>query len=162
MVDNREDVTVIKAATDLQQKAGSGRIDQGKILRAQRSLDNTSIDFYAMAKGNLDDLKKTIDEANSNKDISKEDLLKNISAPLFQLKSSAPLFNFDLVGTLTEIMFHFLQRIETLDDRAVQIIAAHHTTLYAIISNKMVGDGGAQGKQLKKELSDVCEKYFTS
>jgi hypothetical protein len=106
-------------------------------------------------------LKKSIDAVNSNS-LSKEDLLKKVSAPLLQLKSSAPLFEFHLVGALASIMFNFVQRIDHVDDKAAEIIAAHHTTLYAIISNKMVGDGGAQGLQLKKELEEVCKKYFSS
>lgn len=152
---------VIKADKGLQEKAGIGDIDQKKVQHAQRSMENTSVDFYAMAKECLDDLKKSIDAVNSNS-LSKEDLLKKVSAPLLQLKSSAPLFEFHLVGALASIMFNFVQRIDHVDDKAAEIIAAHHTTLYAIISNKMVGDGGAQGLQLKKELEEVCKKYFSS
>ena len=152
---------VVKASKSLQKKAGIGDIDQTKVQRAQISMENTSVDFYAMAKECLDDLKSSIDDV-SNKNLSKNDLLKNVSAPLLQLKSSAPLFEFHLVGTLASIMFNFVQKIDHVDSQAAKIIAAHHTTLYAIISNKMTGDGGAQGLQLKKELNEVCQKYFAS
>lgn len=155
-----EEVKVFKASRDLQEKAGAGKIDEQKVQNAQDSIENTSVDFYAMAKDNLDDLKKSISDAKSDKSISKEELLKNISSPLLQLKSSAPLFEFHLVGTLASIMFNFIQKIDNIDDQALQIISAHHKTLFAIISNRMTGDGGAQGKQLKKELNDVCKKYF--
>jgi len=155
-------VKVLKAQKNLQEKAGVGRVNEKDIQNAEHSVKNTSVDFYAMAKGNLDDLKKSINDANSDKNISKEELLKNISTPLLQLKSSAPLFEFHLVGTLASIMFNFIQKIDYIDDRALKIITAHHTTLYAIVSNKMTGDGGAQGIQLKKELSDVCRKYFSA
>lgn len=162
MSTSQEEVKVFKASNVLQKKAGTGRIDEKKVQTAQNSMENTSIDFYAMAKDNLDDLKKGIADANSDKNMSKEELLENISAPLLQLKSSAPLFEFHLVGTLASIMFNFIQKIDVIDSRALKIISAHHTTLYAIISNKMTGDGGAQGAQLKKELTEVCQKYFSA
>lgn len=162
MPSQSEEVKVFKASKALQKKAGTGRIDEKTVLKAQGAIDNTSIDFYAMARDDLDNLKKGIADAMGDASVSKEQLMKNISAPLLHLKSSAPLFEFHLVGTLASIMFNFIQKINAIDDRALQIISAHHKTLYAIISNKMTGDGGAQGAQLKKELTDVCKKYFST
>lgn len=153
-------VKIFKASTALKDKAGSGKISQEKIDQAQNAIKNTDIDFFAFAKQNLDDLQKAIDNARQNKDISKQDLLNDIRTPLLQLKSSSALFEFDLVGILAGIMFEFTQKINHLDESALKIIAAHHTTLYAIISNKMMGEGGAQGMQLRRELADVCKKYF--
>ena len=160
MPSDNSQVKVYKASQQLKKKAGTGKIDQDRVHRAENSIKNTDVDFFSFAKENLDDLANSIANAKAGENISKEQLLRDISAPLLQLKSSSSLFGFDLVGILAGIMFDFIQRIDHLDARAVKIISAHHTTLYAIISNKMEGDGGQHGRQLKSELIDVCKKYF--
>lgn len=157
---SNQQVKVYKASDALQKKAGTGVVGADKVRQAENAIKNNDVDFYSEAKQNLDDLKKAIDDAKNGISNSKEALLKSISAPLSQLKSSAPLFEFNLVGVLADIMFNFIQRIDNVDARAIKIIVAHHTTLNAIICNNMKGDGGAHGAQLKKELVDVCDKYF--
>ena len=153
------DVRVIKAEQNLKAKAGTGQISSDKISSAEKVLEGSTDSIIQSAQESLRDLKATLELA-SNKSLDKDHLLAQVREPLMQLKSSAGMSNYDLIGELADIMFHFLEELTEIDDDAMAIIDAHHTTLVAILANRMEGDGGEHGKVLKAELQGVCKRYF--
>ena len=156
---SNDKVNIIKATQDLKKKAGTGQVSPEKIKAGEKVLEDSSSSFLMIARESLADLKTGVDTAKSE-DVSKEQLLEMIQSPLMHLKSSAGMFNYSLVGEMADIMFNFLERVEVVDDKAIEIVEAHHTTLQAIVGNRMEGDGGDYGKKLKKELAKVCDRYF--
>jgi hypothetical protein len=78
-----------------------------------------------------------------------------------ELKANATIFHYSLIGNLASIMLSFLESITKLDEDAISIVQAHHSTLQAIVQNKMKGDGGKNGKTFEKELKQVCARYYS-
>ena len=77
------------------------------------------------------------------------------------LKANASIFHYPLVGELAKIMLDFIETIKVLDKDAIDIVSAHHDTLYAIIKKKMRGDEGLkQGEAFITELKEACARYF--
>lgn len=152
-------VKIIKASTMLQQKAGTGDVDIKKVEKAENTIQNNSEDFLPIATEFLDRLELGVVRAREDH-LSMPDKIAGMTRPVMELKANARMFKYDLVTSLANIMLGFLENITSLDKDAIDIVAAHHTTLKAIIVKKMKGDGGANGSLLKAELEDACQRYF--
>lgn len=151
---------IIKANHLLQNKVGTGDIDDARISGMQKIMDTTIIDFVPMASKLLDEL----DAALKNAEVGTGDSTAQIAAmivPVMQLKANGAMFHYELVSTLAELVLDFLENIDSLDDAALEIVAAHHRTLSLIVNNKMSGTGGNYGAQLEKELQDACHRFFS-
>ena len=154
------DVKIMKANYMLQAKVGAGPLDQKVVERCQSVMDNNEVDFTPMAKQYLEELLDAIKKAKVGEG-TKADLMAAITAPVMQLKANASLFNYGLIGSLANVMLSFLEAIKEFDANVLAIVEAHHTTLSAIVSNKMSGTGGQYGQQMEEELKSACKRYFT-
>jgi hypothetical protein len=152
-------VKIIKANVALQQKAGTGDVDAKKIEKAEHTVQNNNEDFLPIAAEFLDRLELGVARARQD-GISMTEKIAGMTKPVMELKANARMFKYDLVTSLANVMLGFLENIKDLDRDAIEIVAAHHTTLKAIIIKKMKGDGGANGSLLRAELEDACQRYF--
>jgi len=155
----RDQPKVIKAKKDLQEKVGTGKIDEAVVEKCQSVMDNNDIDFQPLAMEFLDKLSQAIKAAKAS-EIDTKSSINDLTAPVMQLKANAATFKYDLIGNLANVMLSFLENIKELDKDAIAIIEAHHKTLTAIVIKKMVGNGGAFGKQMEEELKGACQRYF--
>jgi hypothetical protein len=150
---------VIKANKSLQEKVGTGKIDDTVIEKCQTVMDNNDVDFTPLAMEYLDKLATAIKTAKTS-DISMEEAVSNLTAPVMQLKANAATFKYSLIGNLANVMLSFLEGVQELDKDAISIVEAHHKTLTAIVIKKMTGTGGAFGAQMEDELKNACKRYF--
>ena len=153
-------VQIIRASLELQQRIGIGPLDSGVVKRCQMVLDGNPTDFTPVARGFLFHLERAIGRAD-DETLPMQKRLDDLSKPVMELKANAKMFRYDLVTMLANIMLGFLESVSNLDKGAIEIVAAHHRTLAAIIDRKMTGDGGPAGAQLVQELKDACNRYFT-
>lgn len=150
-----------KATHELKQRIGSGPLDMQSIERAQNAMDNNKIDFSPMGLEFLATLEKSLNTVEADLDHSKtEKQMKMLIAPVMELKANATIFHYALVGNLASIMLNFLESINKLDTDALSIVRGHHDSLKLILSSKMTGDGGKDGKIMETELKDACARYY--
>lgn len=161
MKEGQRKANVIKADSSLQQKAGVGKIETGKVEKSEEYLDNNEVDFSPIANKSLDRLGEAVADAAQNPDSDMKRRIEAMNAPVMELKANAKTFKYTLVGNLANVMMSFLESIEHLDKDAIQIVEAHHKTLKAIVANKMVGDGGQHGEAMLTELKEACRRYFS-
>lgn len=152
---------VIAANRMLQVKAGRGKIEDGRIRACQDALEKNTQEFLPVAMDFLKQLEKALEEASKNEGGDLNEHKSRLFKPVFDLKANAKMFKYDLVTIMTNIMVDFLEKIETLDEDAVEIVRAHHKTLTLIVLKKMSGTGGEAGKALAKELQSACLRYFS-
>lgn len=151
-------VRIFKASTELQAKAGTGDVDTKMVTKAENIIQNNTEDFLPIAIGFLDRLEQGVARARQG-NLNMKEKLAGLSQPVMELKANARMFKYDLVTTMANIMLGFLESIKELDNDAIEIVAAHHLTLRAIIVKKIKGDGGPTGAMLKSELEDACQRY---
>lgn len=159
MQDKPAKLNVYKANFMLQQKVGSGPIDERVIAQSQKVMDENDVDFTPMGLDFLSKLKAAINQA-SDTNIDMKIRKQALTAPVMELKANAPIFGYPLIGNLANIMLSFLEAITEIDADAIQIVGAHHTTLHAIVIKKMKGEGGEHGAIFISELKDACARYF--
>lgn len=151
---------VIKANFELQQRVGSGPLDEKKVAECERIIQENNIDFTPMATEFLGKLQQAIQFARAP-GVDPVQAKQKMTQPVMELKANAAIFKYDLVGTLANVMLSFLEAVKTIDNTVIQIVEAHHKTLTIIVLKKMVGDGGQAGKLFEQELKDACKRYFT-
>ncbi len=152
-------VKIYKASTELQVKAGTGDVDEKKVVRAENVIQNNTVDFLPLAVTYLNRLDQGITNARKP-DVPMAEKIAGMTQPVMELKANARMFKFDLITVMANIMLGFLEAIKQLDNDAIDIVAAHHATLRVIISKKITGNGGPDGVRLKNELEDACARYF--
>jgi chemotaxis protein histidine kinase CheA len=150
---------IFKANHLLQAKVGMGSIDEKKIRKSQKLMDNVSVDFLSMAAQYLDNLHGALETARASQDTVPQKIQSMIE-PVMQIKANAAMFGYNLIGTLASVMLNFLETLETVDEDVLAIVDAHHTTLKHLITGDMRGDGGDYGQELQAELKDACRRYF--
>lgn len=150
-----------KASNELERRIGKGPLDTMAVQRAQEDIDNNTIDFAPMGLEFLERLDNSIQEIKTNPSaLSEEDKIKNLTAPVMELKANAAIFHYELVGNLASIMLSFLESITSLDDDAVSIVSGHHDSLKLILKSSMKGNGGENGKVMEEELKGACVRYY--
>ena len=153
------DIKVYKANKMLQAKIGNGPLDQKAVEKCQQVMDNNDVEFAPLAMEYLNKLEEAITSAKKG-DTDMKETVKAMTAPVMQLKANATTFKYNLIGNLANVMLSFLESIKEIDNDAIEIVAAHHKTLTAIVVKKMKGDGGAAGAQMEDELKSACKRYF--
>ncbi len=144
----------------LQQKIGSGPLEEASVKRMQEAIDNNDVDFTPLGEQFLGQLEKAINEAQAAEGNDISAYREMLTGPVMQLKANAAIFHYHLVGNLANVILSFMEALSELDKDSIEILRAHHTTLNAIIKKKMKGDGGEVGAQMVKELKDACARYY--
>lgn len=156
----KKQVKIMKASYMLQSKIGGGMIDDKTVQTAQKRMDEEGVDFAPMAQEFLAQLAEGIEKARQGAG-DQQQLVRNMTGPVMQLKANAGMFKATLISNLANIMLNFLESIDSLDNDVIEIVNAHHKTLNLIISNKMEGEVKKYGAQFEKELKEACRRYFT-
>ncbi len=152
-------VRVIKADYLLKDKIGSGHVSPEKIKECEKIIDELDYDFAPYAKDILDRLFTCVEKTRAN-EMALEEAKPEMTDLIMQIKATAPMCKYDLMGNLANIMLNFLESMETMDQHALEIVSAHHKTLATLINKDMRGDCGAIGEQFEKELTSACERYY--
>jgi hypothetical protein len=150
---------IFKANFKLQQKVGSGPLDERKVQESQQVIETNEVDFGPTALEILEKLEKAI-KRSQDSTANMQEAKALLTTPVMELKANAAIFKYALIGNLANIMLSFLEAIKDLDKDAVEIVKAHHNTLHMIVVRKMSGDGGEGGKMLMKELQQACDRYY--
>jgi len=153
-------VKIYKASKSLQLKAGTGDLTPDKILKADRIIEDNTIDFSEISNDFLMALLDGIRKAKAGAG-TPEDLISGLIRPIMSLKAHGKMFKYDLVTALADIVLGFLEHVRELDADVIDIAEAHHRTLSLIINKGIRGDGGGSGPLLKAELNDACRRYYT-
>ncbi len=158
MADNN-DVRILDAPSDQQDKVGTGKVDKNKVEQLQQRLNNTDVDFAPMAMEFLKELEAGIKEAETNADKSKQELYQQIANPVMQLKANAAMFKYELIGELATHILNLIENAPAFDKNTIAIADGLHKALTVIVVKKMKGDGGTMGQALKGELLKAADRY---
>lgn len=156
-----DDVKVIKASTELQQKVGTGSIDDHKVQIAQQVINENKVDFAPIARPHLEELRRLIAETSKSRgDKSDREVLRALMTPTMNIKANAATFNYPLISGLTSIVLTFLEDARRYDKKVLQIVDLLHKTILLVLARKMTGDGGVEGKALQVAFQELCQKFI--
>ncbi len=151
----------IKPPNMIKAKVGSGGLSDAILDRAQKLLEENTVDFEPLAKIYLSSMQKGIDRAkHPEKEDDSEYLIAGVLYPCAQLKANGGMFHYPLITRIADRFVQFLEVIEKIDQETIEIAEAFHTTINAVINAKIKGDGGKEGEELVEALNEACMRYF--
>ena len=157
----QEKARIIKADLLLQAKVGMGVIEDEKIQKMQKVMDETKVDFAPMAHQYLTELATAIDRARKGEDEPKM-LIAQMTPPVMQIKANAAMFNYPLAGNLANIVLNFLENATGVDKTMLDMMDAHRKILSVIVRNKKSRTDGDYGQKIETELKQACKRYFSN
>lgn len=151
----------IKPPNLIKAKVGTGGLSDTILDRAQKLLENTTVDFAPLADIYLASMMKGIVRARKPEpEDDNEFLIAGVLYPCAQLKANGGMFHYPLVTRIADRFVQFLEVVDQIDIDALEIAEAFHTTIKLVITSKIKGDGGAHGNELVEALNDACMRYF--
>ncbi len=151
----------IKPPNLLKAKVGDGGLSAQVIDRAQKLLENHTIDFAPLADIYLEQMKNGIDKAKaSGEDSECETMISEVLFPCVQLKSNGAMFHYPLITRIADRFVQFMEVVECLNEETIEIALAFHTTIKIVVASQIKGDGGEQGEALVGALNEACMRYF--
>ncbi len=159
----RRKAEFIKPSRSLKDKIGDGGLSEDILDKAQKLLEENTVEFEPLANMYLSSLMDGIEAAKGygpSDDI--EYVLSHIIYPAMQLKANGGMFHYELITTIADKLIQFLEVIVEPDIPAIEIILAYHTTMRAVIQGKIKGRGGEHGDELVSALESACMRYFNN
>lgn len=146
----------------LKSKVGHGGLTDDILSKAEALLEDNTVDFRPLGEMYLEAMMHGVEHVKSLPDMTTTDerLISSILFPAMQLKANGGMFHYHLVTQIADRMIQFLEVIEQIDEDAIEIVQAFHTTIRAILLGQIKGDGGQRGKELMDALNAACYRYF--
>ncbi len=151
----------IPASKALQQKVGTGVIDEEKIRSAEKVIRENKVEFAPLAQPYMDELKQAIKRSREGVGTSKE-IMESFTVPIMNLKANAATFNYQGVTKLTEVVLNFLDHVgpEKNMSGITDIVDVLYKTVMIVIAQQISGDGGKQGGDLHVAFQALCQHYL--
>lgn len=151
----------INPPNKLKAKVGIGGIDTKLLDEAQDYLKSVDVDFKPTAEQLLEKLQTALkDYKQKNSEEERLQARDDIARAIMQLKANGTMFGHPLISEIAALGLNFIDNLEELNEEAFLVLDVHSKTLQMIISSKLKGDGGAEGRALVRELEKACSRYF--
>lgn len=150
-----KEAKLVKPDNTLKEKVGSGGFNPEDIKRAQTAIDDNEVDFAPIAMELIEDLGVRLKEHSSRKSYK-----EFVMSPILQLKSQGTFFKYSSITQLSKIIIKFLEKIDTIDNDAVKIIASYHKSLKIFVSSQIKDPNNPVYGSLETELKAVCARYI--
>lgn len=144
----------------IKQKVGAGGLSEGVLQKAQKLIDNNSVDFVPIGQkylGQIESVLKDIHDSKSHQD--DKDYLNRLLTPTMQLKANGGMFKFELVTKIADLFCQYIESIKVINSDAVEVLNGFYTAIRAVIISEIRGDGGKDGDELINELKSAWVRY---
>lgn len=159
MADSQHKVKFHNPPNKLREKVGYGGMDPLRVERAEAFIDENELDFTPYAEKYITTLDGLIKGVKSG-EIDEAEGLAGLTRAIMEIKASGGMFKFMLLSEIAAVMLNFLETIQGINDDAMNIIEAHQNALKIIVTNKLTGSGGREGKAISMELYAACNRYY--
>lgn len=160
--DRRRRAEILFPPNTLKAKVGSGGIDEKLIIKAQKIIEETKVDFLPTGQRYLKSLEEGVSTTKANRGrMDDEGLIATMLYPAMQLKANGGMFGYPLVTAVAARLIRFLEQIHEANDDALEVIHAYIETLKAIL---LMGEGNRQVVEhvtdIHVALDEACARYF--
>jgi hypothetical protein len=143
----------------LKEKAGDGGIPANLLKQAQDIIENNDADFKPIAREYLDKLTRHAGEARQSPTHART-ASEWFGDFIMPLKANGAMFKYELITMIADVVMTFLDKIDTVNTDALDIVDMHNRILSVILKNDLKGSGGKEGVLLTRELADACARYY--
>ncbi|MBT5186291.1 MAG: hypothetical protein HOH19_14600 [Kordiimonadaceae bacterium] len=132
--------------------------DEDILAGAQDVLDELAEDYPDWVMGVIENLfevhRRCVDD-----EVNRKGYFENINGIAHDMKGQGGTFGYQLITDFAEGLYNFTSTGAGLSDSHVEIIKAHIDAMRVVIRERIDGDGGEIGSELKKGLEASVAKY---
>lgn len=132
--------------------------DDDLMLAAEEALNELSEDYPDWVMSVIDELfeihRRCVDD-----EVSRKGYFERINSVAHDMKGQGGTFGYQLITDFAEGLYDFTAKGSGLSDSHVEIIKAHIDAMRVVIRERVEGDGGEIGSELKKGLQQSVLKY---
>ena len=132
--------------------------DDDLLSQAEEALNEMAEDYPDWVMSVIDELfevhRRCVDD-----EVNRKGYFERINSIAHDMKGQGGTFGYQLITDFAEGLYNFTAKGSGLSDNHVEIIKAHIDAMRVVIRERVDGDGGDIGKQLKAGLEQSVEKY---
>ena len=140
---------------------GSGEIPADLLEEAEASLERAALDFTEWAGKYLAKLSKLCAQALEQERDLRRGYFGEINLLAHELRGQGGTFGYPLISVFGKRLYEVTGSECRIGDNAVEIVKAHVDVMRAVLREKIAGDGGQVGRDLRKSLDAAIEKQLT-
>jgi len=148
-----------KASYELQQRVGTGTVEQARIEKAQEYLDTVQIDVVPLIREKLALLEDRIATAREVA-YEREEFLTGLLRPLMDVKSLSGMFHWPVVSRISAFVLSFMEDVRRLDDDVLEIITMHNRVIRLLMDRNTPDDDDPHGQAFLTELRAATKRYY--
>ena len=137
---------------------GEIEFDEGLLASAQEALDELSEEYPDWVMGIIDELfevhRRCVDD-----EINRKGYFERINGIAHDMKGQGGTFGYQLITNFAEGLYTFTAMGAGLSDNHVDIVKSHIDAMRVVIRERIEGNGGDIGNELKKGLAATVVKF---
>ncbi len=138
-----------------------GEIPSDLLEEAESSLERAALDFTEWAGKYLAKLSKLCERALEQERDLRRNYFEEINLLAHELRGQGGTFGYPLISVFGKRLYEVTGAECRVGDNAVEIVKAHVDVMRAVLREKIAGDGGQVGRELRKSLDAAIEKQLT-
>ncbi|MBP5857694.1 Hpt domain-containing protein [Marivibrio halodurans] len=158
---DRGDVEIVTPPHTLKKKvSGSGGPTPEMLARAEAAIAKMSDDYPEWAGKDVEKLSALV-ETLSPEQATNTGAARDAFRLAHDMRGQGGSFGYPLMTRIANSFCRFMEKMETLDAGAIDILSTHVDAMRAVIGHKVSGDGGETGRQIAEGLEQATRKYLT-
>ncbi len=136
-----------------------GAIDPEIIAKAEKKVQEISQTYADHAGTELQELQKAFSDCQQAQGADQTLHIRKINHMVHDIRGQGASFGYPLLTEFAKSLYDFTENLQSASPQHLHIIKAHIDTIQVVIAQKINGDGGDVGQQLKQTLKIAIERY---
>lgn len=135
-----------------------GEIPSDLLEEAEASLERAALDFTEWAGKYLAKLSGLCEQALEQEPELRRGQFQEINLLAHELRGQGGTFGYPLISVFGKRLYEVTGSECRIGDKSVEVVKAHVDVMRAVLREKIAGDGGQVGRELRKSLDAAIEK----
>jgi hypothetical protein len=138
-------------------KGGPGAVDLAALAKAEAVIENLSDDYLNWVKEDFVRLDKAFEQLKAGAPDDKANIDAMFSV-VHDMKGQGGSFGYGLMTQISDLLAGILENTQSISPRDMKAIPVYMDAMRVVISHKLKGDGGNEGRQLLMGLTLMRDK----
>jgi len=140
---------------------GKGTISAEALEAAEQALEEMAEDYPDWVSGLISKLSEQHSRCVDTPE-NRREYFEQINRIAHDMKGQGGTFGYPLITDFAESLYSFTTTRQEITDPMVELVKTHIDSMRAVIKDRVKGDGGELGKQLKASLEEAIARYKKS
>jgi hypothetical protein len=136
----------------------SGSIDPEVLKKAEAKVAEIAATYSDTAVDDIADLQSAFQACRDNPE-NQSGYIRTINHMVHNIRGQGGSFGYPLLTEFAGFLFDFTDNLTAASQPQLEIIKAHIDAMQIVAQQKITGDGGSVGRELKASLKKAIDKY---